>query len=99
MRLMTRILIFPTLLRAKQTMDEFCRKCPLFINKVQAHPYRVTLINGDTWFFCSENEGASAYRGFHAQTFDIWDFYDLWAKRCELLGYGKLYKRSDNHHT
>lgn len=96
---MNRVLIFPTLHRAKQTMDEFCRKCPSLVSKTQAHPYRITLVNGDIWFFRSDSEGAIAYRGYHAETFGIWDFYDLWKHRCELLGYDKLYKRSDDHHV
>ena len=85
---MTKILIFPTLLRAKQTMEEFCLKHPLLVKRAYSNPFHLVLSNDDVWYFRTKSEGVNAYRGYNGEVHGISDFDDLWKHRCELFNHG-----------
>lgn len=68
------IIMHPTVERAKQNWLQFCRYYKSLIKEAKRNPLSVKFINGNTWYFRVETEGARAYRGYHAEMVCVDDF-------------------------
>lgn len=71
---MEKILMYPTFEKAINGWEEVCRKAPNLIKKARRDKLNIELINGNTYYFRSTNQGI---RGYRADTVYYDEFFGM----------------------